>query len=184
MYDGKQEIYYIEFARVLVICISMFKKILFPYDGSSPSNKSFDYAIKFAEGIKDNLQIILLYVIPEIHLPPSYDYGMKMSYVKATRVYLKELYRSMKLNALSMLEHKKNEFETRIRTSGRITFKTQVLYSGRNTADTIIEYANDEGVELIIIGSTGLGGFAKIKALGSISRRVSERAKCPVMIIH
>jgi nucleotide-binding universal stress UspA family protein len=166
------------------VCISMFKKILFPYDGSSSSNKSFDYAIKFAEGIKDNLQIILLYVIPEIHLPPSYDYGMKLPYLKTTRVYPKELYRSMKLNALSMLEHKKNEFETRIRSSGRITFKTQVLYSGRNAADTIIEYANNEGAELIIIGSTGLGGFAKIKALGSTSRRVSERAKCPVMIVH
>ncbi|MGA7603106.1 MAG: universal stress protein [Nitrososphaeraceae archaeon] len=162
----------------------MFNKILLPYDGSSPSNKSFSYAVKFAEGIKDNLQIILLYVVPEIHLPPSYDYGLKLPYVKTAREYLKELYQSMRLNALSMLEHKKKEFETRIGTGGRITFKTQVLYGGRNTADTIIEYANNEGADLIIIGSTGLGGFAKIKALGSISRRVSERAKCPVMIIH
>ena len=55
-----------------------------------------------------------------------------------------------------------------------------MIYSGRNTADTIIEYANNEGAEIIIIGSTGLGGFAKIKALGSISRRVSEG----VMIVH
>ena len=47
-----------------------------------------------------------------------------------------------------------------------------------------IDFANKAKSDLIIIGSPGLDGFSKIKALGSVSRMVSERAKCPVMIIH
>jgi nucleotide-binding universal stress UspA family protein len=45
-------------------------------------------------------------------------------------------------------------------------------------------HANEEKSDLIIIGSIGLGGVSKIKALGSVSRAVSERAKCSVMIVH
>lgn len=90
----------------------------------------------------------------------------------------------MKSDALNMLEHRKNEFEARITESSRITLSTQVLYDRRNAAETILEFAKKEKSDLIIIGSTGLGGFSKIKALGSVSRMVSERAKCPVMIIH
>lgn len=80
-------------------------------------------------------------------------------------------------------ENKKREFEARVTARDRIILKIQVLYGRRNPADTIIEYANKEGADLIIIGSTGLGRFSKIKAHGSVSRVVSERAKCPVMII-
>lgn len=157
----------------------MFKNILLPYDGSNPSDKALDYAIKFANDNKNNLLVTLLYVIPKIRLPPSYDYGLKLPTVKTSKVY-----QNMKSDALNMLEHRKNEFEARITESSRITLSTQVLYDRRNAAETILEFAKKEKSDLIIIGSTGLGGFSKIKALGSVSRMVSERAKCPVMIIH
>ena len=162
----------------------MFKNILLPYDGSNPSDKALDYSIKFANNIKNNMLVTLICVIPEIRLPPSYDYGLKLPTVKTSKEYLKELYQNMKSDALNMLEHKKKEFEARITESSRITLSTQVLYDRRNAAETILEFAKKEKSDLIIIGSTGLGGFSKIKALGSVSRMVSERAKCPVMIIH
>jgi nucleotide-binding universal stress UspA family protein len=34
------------------------------------------------------------------------------------------------------------------------------------------------------MGSRQLRGGSKIKTLGSVARRVSEIAECPVMIIH
>ena len=34
--------------------------------------------------------------------------------------------------------------------------------------DKILEYAESNGVELIIMGSTGLSGVAKLRALGSV----------------
>jgi nucleotide-binding universal stress UspA family protein len=52
-------------------------------------------------------------------------------------------------------------------------------------AEKILEYAHSKKVDMIVIGSSNrLKGISKIKALGSVSRRVSELADCPVIIIH
>jgi nucleotide-binding universal stress UspA family protein len=50
--------------------------------------------------------------------------------------------------------------------------------------EKIIEFAKNEQVDLIVIGSVGLSELSKVKALGSVSRSVSERAICPVLIVH
>jgi nucleotide-binding universal stress UspA family protein len=50
--------------------------------------------------------------------------------------------------------------------------------------EKIIEFANNEKVDLIAIGNIGLCGLSKVKALGSISRSVSERTGCPVLIVQ
>lgn len=85
----------------------------------------------------------MLYVIPKIRLPPSYDYGLKLPTVKTSKVY-----QNMKSDALNMLEHRKNEFEARITESSRITLSTQVLYDRRNAAETILEFAKKEKSDL------------------------------------
>ena len=51
-------------------------------------------------------------------------------------------------------------------------------------AKSILEFSRKNNIDLIVIGSQGLGGVKKIKALGSVSRKVSENAQCPVMLIH
>jgi nucleotide-binding universal stress UspA family protein len=51
-------------------------------------------------------------------------------------------------------------------------------------SDTIIRIAEKEHVDLIVIGNVGRSGISKLKSLGSVSRGVSERAPCPVMITH
>jgi nucleotide-binding universal stress UspA family protein len=47
-----------------------------------------------------------------------------------------------------------------------------------------MEMAIEENVDLIVMGNVGLSRFSKLKALGSVSRNVSERAKCPVMLVR
>ena len=56
------------------------------------------------------------------------------------------------------------------------------LVGGGPPADSIVDFANDQKVDLIVIGNVGLSGLSKVKALGSVSRSVSERASCPVLI--
>jgi nucleotide-binding universal stress UspA family protein len=51
-------------------------------------------------------------------------------------------------------------------------------------ADRIMEMATEENVDLIVIGTIGLKGISKIKALDSVARNISERAKCPVMLVR
>jgi nucleotide-binding universal stress UspA family protein len=53
-----------------------------------------------------------------------------------------------------------------------------------NPAEKVIEFANNKKVDLIVIGNVGLSGLSRVKALGSVSRNVSERASCPVLIVH
>jgi nucleotide-binding universal stress UspA family protein len=153
-------------------------RILVPYDGSEYSNKAVRHTVEYAKSLSKDAEIILINVLPEIHLPPSYDYGMRISYVKSTKEYLKELYQRMKTPALEMLERKKDEFKD----AGINNVRTRVSIG--NPVEKILDLASAEKVDLIVIGSVGLSGISKLKALGSISRGVSERAKCPVLIVR
>ena len=117
-------------------------------------------------------------MVSKIHLPPSLDYGMHMPNVKTTKQYRKELYQQMKGQALQMLEAKKQEF---IR-AGVDGVEARAVIG--NPAEQILETASTEKIDLVVLGSIGLTGLAKLKILGSVSRSVSERARCPVLIVH
>lgn len=53
-----------------------------------------------------------------------------------------------------------------------------------NITEEILKFAKQKKISLIVIGSQGRHGFGKLKTLGSTSRKVSELAKCPVLIIR
>ena len=67
----------------------------------------------------------------------------------------------------------------------RVTSKVLIGNTGSSTSDQILKFAKDNQINMIIMGSKRLDkGVSKIKALGSVSRSVSERASCPVLIVH
>ena len=156
----------------------MFSRILVPYDGSEFSNKAVRWTIEHVKSLSKDVEIILLYVVPEIPLPPSYDYGMKIPYVKSTKEYRKEVFQQTRARASEMLNKMKNEF----RHEGINNVKTRL--STGNATNQILMLALEEKADLIIIGSIGLSGTSKVKALGSVSRSISERARCPVLIVR
>ena len=49
-------------------------------------------------------------------------------------------------------------------------------------AEVILEYAKQNGVDLIVIGSRGLGGIREF-VLGSVSHNVVQHAKIPVLVV-
>lgn len=123
----------------------MYKRILVLYDGSRPAN----HAVKHAFNITNMCvmqatakEIRLLYVVQEIHVPPSYNYGMRLySYslqelTKTTPEYVKEVYQDLKNKAMDMLKAKSREY---LKESGDIAIKTSVLLG--DPADKIIEFA-------------------------------------------
>lgn len=163
------------------------RKILVPYDGSKQSDKALKKTIELAELIKKGgtkIEINILHGVPELYVPPTLfdrDVNIK-SKITGERLtsqqYLKEFYHEMKSKAKKMLETKKSkEIE-----SSNIMIRTYVTYG--YPSDKILEFANKHQVNLIVMGSIGLTGFSRIKALGSVARSVSERAKCPVMIVR
>ncbi len=159
----------------------MFKKILVPYDGSKPSENALKAAINLAESVNENLEIILLTIVQEIPVPPMILEGRfhstKTGEETSLQGIIKELHQDLKSAELQKLNDIKNKNE-----SSGFRIKTKVIVG--HAQDEIIEFAKDEGVDLIIIGNVGLSGIKKIKTLGSVSRSVSERAPCPVMIVR
>lgn len=51
-----------------------------------------------------------------------------------------------------------------------------------NPGKRICDYANRQNVDMIIVGSRGLGSVKKI-FLGSVSNNVVQHASCPVMVL-
>jgi nucleotide-binding universal stress UspA family protein len=84
----------------------------------------------------------------------------------------------MEVSANDMLNKKKEEIK---KTAG-LEIRTKILTG--HISNTIIDFAAKEKVNLIVIGNVGRSGISKIKTLGSLSRSLSEKAPCPVMIIH
>lgn len=171
-----------------------FNKILVPYDSSKASNRALSNAVKLAKMSRESqvnhkhdhvVTIILLHVLSEIPLPLSFGgvYLGMLSEKTGERItfreYLKEAYQEMKGSAIKMLKQKIEEYKN---DTEKLNINLKVSIG--LPADKIMETANEEKVDLVIIGTTGLTGVSKIKALGSVARNVSERATCPVMLVR
>ena len=125
-----------------------------------------------------------MYVIPE--LPTSIGLlegpmkSPKTGEIVSFSEYVKEIYEIIKTSSAKKLINMKNKYE-----SSNVSIQTKVIAeSAGSIVNNILNYADKEKVDLIIIGNIGLGGLSKFKALGSVSRSVSEKAKCPVLIVH
>ena len=157
-----------------------FQKILVPYDGSTSADKALENAIGIAKLTGANTQIILLHVTPHIPIPLTFErpvYSAKTGKSIPLTQYIQELSEEMEENASNMLEVEKRKY-------AHDDIKIDTISLNGYPSEKIIEFANSEKVDLIVIGNVGLSGLSKVKALGSVSRNVSERASCPVLIVH
>ena len=172
----------------------LFKKILVPYDGSKPSDRALEQAIELAKLVKSNskdtsndndVHIILLYVCQEILVPAMIERPMrspKTGEVTTVSELIKDLNEEVRTNMSKMLNEKKHKYAVK----DDVIIETISLAGegGGPPADKRVDFANNQKVDLIVIGNVGLSGLSKVKALGSVSRSVSERASCPVLIVH
>jgi nucleotide-binding universal stress UspA family protein len=154
----------------------MIAKILVPHDGTEISDKAFERAIEFAKAF--NAEIVLLHVIQDIPIPPALLLGNDRALIsRAKRSIAKELekgWNKMVQEKIIDVFPSKDE---------KVGVKSDVTV-GSSPAEEIIKFADTKQIDIIIMGSQRLETISKIKALGSVTRRVSEAAECPVMIIH
>ena len=142
----------------------MLSKILVPVDGSENSFRALEQAIFLATKIQE-AKITALYVIED---PPSlYIYSPKiMEKVRAD-------YESAYTKILERSKEMANKSGINIHT---------VLVEG-DPASKIIGYSEMEKIDIIIIGSRGMGKFKEL-ILGSVSNKVLHHAKCSVMVVR
>jgi len=159
-------------------------KLLVPIDGSNASENALEYAIKLQQNLLPNAdkEIIILNVLPHIHVPLGFERSMKSLKTGETislTDFIQEMNEAIKKEWIDKLSDIKKKYET-----SEIKIKTLIIGGISSIADNIISFADKENANIIIIGNIGLVGISKIKTLGSISRNVSEKANCPVLIVH
>lgn len=172
-------------------------KILVPVDGSKQSEMALDYIINLGKQLNFNrldkeelstkkyqkeVEIIILHILPTFQVPLGFDCAMRS--IKTGQVIsLNDYINEMNEAIMREWENKLSEYVKKYE-SNDVHIKAKILGEDGSIAETIIEFAEKERVNLIVVGNVGLGGISKLKSLGSVSRRVSEMAKCPVLIVH
>ncbi|MDE1863459.1 MAG: universal stress protein [Thaumarchaeota archaeon] len=151
-----------------------FGRILVPTDGSKYSRKALSHAMGLAKMLGSSIHIIM--VVDPGEFPP----GMLLGLLKEDGMVQESMSKFMSL--VKTRARREVMAESSICKSERIDVTCDIL-SGK-PAEMILKYARGKKVGLIVIGSTGLRGLGRLKALGSVSRRVSELAPCPVMVVH
>jgi nucleotide-binding universal stress UspA family protein len=157
---------------------TIYSKILVPYDGSKYAEKALNKAVNLAKLIKGS-KIIILNVIEEIVTPPLI-FPTRIRHYKTGEdttlsTYFRDLQTDMRYKMINTLEKIKQKYENSVK------IRTVVLVG--STEDKIVEFANRQNVDLIVMGSRGLKGMSRL-LMGSVSRNVSEKVKCSVMIVR
>jgi nucleotide-binding universal stress UspA family protein len=149
------------------------KRILVPHDGNQMSDKAVLYASKLAKAL--DAEIILLYVIEEIEVPATLLLGNDRVLIERAR---RSIQRELDQNWNRFVQEKVKNL-----SAEKIGASTDSRTG--DAAEQIVKFAKENEVDLIVMGSRRLEGVSKIVvALGSVARKVSERAFCPVMLVH
>lgn len=148
-----------------------YEQILVPYDGSKYCKKSLEEAIEIAKKFGSNIHLLhvvdALTIVPSVYDNPDAIMDMK----KLERVLKNVVSKSDLMLRNEILQCKEQGVDADYK-----------IITG-SAADVILKFAKKMEIDLIVMGSQGLSGIRKILALGSVSRKVSELAQCPVLLV-
>jgi len=149
----------------------MYHKILLPTDGSKYAEKAAEHAIWIAS--QSDAEIIVLNVMDTSSLVglPAEDLT-----VRVTEILKEEAHKSLDKVEDLVREFKKEE---------GLTKDIKLIKETRegSPADVILKTVEDEGVDLIVMGTSGKHGLDRF-LLGSVTEKVVRSANCPVLAVH
>ena len=149
----------------------IFSKLLVPIDGSEPSFHAARVAINIAN--KFNSEIIVLFVV----VSPS-----KSEYANLTGLVTPKQIDMIIENAKKESKKWFNRIEDIAKEKNpNIQLSTKVILTGVAVYGEIIHYAQEENIDLIVIGTRGRSGIKKL-LLGSTASGVVTYANCPVLV--
>jgi nucleotide-binding universal stress UspA family protein len=143
--------------------VAMFRKILVPVDFTEKNEVALKSAIEIAgRSDGEGSEIILLHVVETIdHI----DFN-EMS----------EFYRGLETRAAARIF----KLEEGLKEQG-LSVRNEVLFGKR--AETIVSYAEEKGVDLMILSSHKVDRDHPALGWGTISYRIAIVARCPVLLV-
>jgi nucleotide-binding universal stress UspA family protein len=148
-----------------------FSKILVPIDGSEPSFHAARVAVNIAN--KFNSELIIIYVVVS---PSKSEYANLTGLVTPKQIdMIIENAKRESRNWFKKIEDKVKEENSNIKIS------MKVLLTGIAIYGEVIQFAQQENIDLIVIGTRGRSGIKKL-LLGSTASGVVTYANCPVLV--
>jgi nucleotide-binding universal stress UspA family protein len=151
-------------------------KILVCIDGSEQSKKVMEEAVQIAAGCQIND-----FAVINVHEPMPYPIYLSWgsrghSVTEADNAYMIKLQEKEKEEVQQYLKQAVEFFEEK-------GLKARAILKEGHPAHTIVTTAAEEGIDMIVIGSRGLGGLQKV-FLGSVSSAVIQEAdNCTVAVV-
>ena len=142
------------------------RKILVALDGSNPPFNASTYAIDFAK--RYDAELIVLSIVSPI--PYS-----QFEYANIGR--MKEIETIEKEKSEQYIDKVKQKA-----IENKVTVKTEVLVKYTSVVKEIVEYAENNKVHMIVIGSRGMTGLKKLLR-GSVANGVITYSHCPVLVV-
>jgi len=140
-------------------------KVLVGIDGSDHSFRAAQYALEISKKY-----VAKLIAVTVTYMPAK----SRMSQQEAIEVGA----------GLSEMDKAKTWFEsfTQSARENKIDLKTELVNSQRPVDYVILEYAEKEGIDLIVIGTRGRSGLSKI-VLGSVASRIVTYSHSPILVV-
>jgi len=146
----------------------LLKTILVATDFSPASEAALTYGRELASNF--GAQLLVAHVAGNVLTRP-YTGGDGIAFVDP------ELQRALEAGAHRQLE-------AVISTEDREQRRARgIVITSNAPATAIVEYAKEEGVDLIVLGTHGRGAVAHL-LVGSVAERVVRSASCPVLTVH
>jgi nucleotide-binding universal stress UspA family protein len=138
----------------------MYKHILLAADGSENAVRAAKEAIKIASLSKETT--------------------VEIVYVADFEKAKTEILHASSAEALLIERRKKIKNVEQVLLEANVNYKVAILHGV--PGPEIIKYANEKGVDLVVIGSRGLNGLQEM-VIGSVSHKVMKRVNCPALIV-
>ena len=139
------------------------RRIIVPTDFSDTSKKALDFAAKLAKEVKAKLKLVHIH---QPHLEPQDSLNPEPKIMDAEAC--RNLLRTFPGNTMSLKER-------------RNLMEEPEVISG-HTVEQILAISRQPECDLIVMGTTGHGGFLE-KLFGSVSSEVARKAYSPVLLI-
>ena len=140
-----------------------FKKILVPVDGSEAAGNALHYAVNMARNHGSSITLISVVDANDL-LRETNDVMLTDEFMETLKVEGKEIVAQAAKDIPEEIPH---DEVTVLGTPGYL----------------IAKHAEEEGVDLIVMGNSGKGAFSSF-VTGSVSQYVIHHVKCPVKLIH
>jgi nucleotide-binding universal stress UspA family protein len=150
--------------------IPQVKKILYATDLSKNSEYAFYYAVDMAK--RHDAEIVILHAIEPIS---SRAFGTLTDKAEHSQHEVSMEVIRNRLQKFCEIVEEKNSLAC-------VTLVTKIVVEVGYPAEEILKAADEEGCDLIVLGSHGKG-FLQHTFLGSVLRSVLERARKPVLSI-